>query len=103
MTIEEAIKHADEVARNGCSNCSQEHRQLADWLRELVKLRKEKNEKKYEYSVKYTHLPSGVSFISNEKFDNKGDAIARALHEKDVETVIVRRSVGEWEVVPNEG
>lgn len=56
-------------------------------------------EKKYEYSVKYSHLPSGVSFICIEKFDNKGDAIARALHEKDVETVIVRRSVGEWEEV----
>lgn len=56
-------------------------------------------EKKYEYSVKYSHLPSGVSFIGTEKFDNKCDAIARALREKDVETVIVRREVGDWEEV----
>ena len=55
MTIEEAIKHAEEVAEEkekegkllcsseagsiGCLECAAEHRQLAEWLRELKQLR----------------------------------------------------------------
>ena len=51
MTIEEAIKHCEEVAENQewmletydddsegarlCKECAEEHRQLAEWLREL--------------------------------------------------------------------
>lgn len=59
MTLEEAIKHAEEVAEekeneaqdleyskldwkyeaNQCSKCSEEHRQLAKWLKELKNYR----------------------------------------------------------------
>ena len=36
MTIDEAIRHAEDKARElGCTECAQEHRQLAGWLREL--------------------------------------------------------------------
>ena len=36
MTIDEAIRHAENKARElGCTECAQEHRQLAGWLREL--------------------------------------------------------------------
>lgn len=52
MTLDEAIKHCEEVAeeyenivehglknakvdRSGCLECASEHRQLAEWLREL--------------------------------------------------------------------
>lgn len=48
MTIEEAIKHCEEVAEkycekveegltadDFCDSCASEHRQLAEWLREL--------------------------------------------------------------------
>ena len=63
MTIDEAIKHAEEVAeekdmqvgfdtdypcyqmsdaeRNQCKKCAEEHRQLAEWLKELKQLRKQ--------------------------------------------------------------
>jgi hypothetical protein len=37
MTIDEAIKHAEEVG-NGCSECAAEHRQLAEWLRKYQKI-----------------------------------------------------------------
>lgn len=55
MTIDEAIKHCEEVAENqewlaeqdmgdySCKlsrECASEHRQLADWLRELEALKK---------------------------------------------------------------
>lgn len=51
MTLEEAIKHCEEVAdqlegKDGyaytdstCDECAKEHRQLAKWLRELRTLR----------------------------------------------------------------
>ena len=65
MTLDEAIKHAEEVAEkfeslheryenmdedrllfrveeNECKNCANEHRQLAEWLKELKQLRKQK-------------------------------------------------------------
>ena len=56
MTIDEAIKHCEEVAENQewlsesydddsmgtklCKECAAEHRQLAEWLRELRELRR---------------------------------------------------------------
>ena len=46
MTLEESIKHCEDIADYDCftdeqRRCSEEHRQLADWLREL----KERREK----------------------------------------------------------
>ena len=63
MTLDEAIKHCEEVAeekdmqagfetdyscyqmfdteRNKCKECANEHRQLAEWLKELKEYRKE--------------------------------------------------------------
>lgn len=56
MTIDEAIKHCDEVAEDNeidsrlytdldpykaseCAECANDHRQLAEWLRELQRYR----------------------------------------------------------------
>lgn len=41
MTLEEAIKHAEEVAATSCDKCREEHEQLATWLKELKKLKTE--------------------------------------------------------------
>ena len=46
MTLEEAIIHAEEVAErcavtDGDLKCESEHRQLAEWLKELKKYREE--------------------------------------------------------------
>lgn len=35
MTLDEAIKHAEEVAESRCDECGAEHKQLAKWLKEL--------------------------------------------------------------------
>lgn len=35
MTLEEAIKHAEEVAATNCDGCRENHEQLATWLKEL--------------------------------------------------------------------
>jgi len=41
MTLDEAIRHADERAADGtcCDECRHDHAQLAEWLRELKELR----------------------------------------------------------------
>ena len=35
MTLDEAIKHCTEKACGDCSECAEEHKQLANWLRTL--------------------------------------------------------------------
>lgn len=44
MTLDEAIKHCKEKekeqALNGCFACAEEHKQLAEWLKELKEWRK---------------------------------------------------------------
>jgi len=44
MTLDEAIEHCEEVA-NQCSNkeCSNDHIQLAKWLKELRNYKKDNN------------------------------------------------------------
>lgn len=43
MTLDEAIKHCEEKekeqALNGCFACAEEHKQLAEWLKELKRYR----------------------------------------------------------------
>lgn len=39
MTLDEAIEHAEQCADNSCGECAEEHKQLADWLRELKRAR----------------------------------------------------------------
>ena len=50
MTLEEAIIHCEDVANDRagcCEDCAEEHRQLAEWLKELraYRIRKEESEK----------------------------------------------------------
>ena len=44
MTLDEAIEHAEEVAKYYCNGCGLEHQQLADWLKELKARRENDNE-----------------------------------------------------------
>jgi len=41
LSLDEAIAHADEVAGDCSTACKREHKQLADWLRELKNMRHE--------------------------------------------------------------
>ena len=40
MTLEEAIKHAEEVAATSCDEYREDHEQLATWLKELQDIKK---------------------------------------------------------------
>ena len=39
MTLDEAILHAEGIANKGCDQRAKDHRQLAEWLKELKRLR----------------------------------------------------------------
>lgn len=39
MTLDEAIAHCEEVAKSLCGECAKQHKQLAEWLKELKELR----------------------------------------------------------------
>jgi len=41
MTLDEAIAHAEDVADRCDTSCGKEHRQLADWLKELRDLKRQ--------------------------------------------------------------
>jgi hypothetical protein len=41
LDLESAIKHCEEVADSKCDECGAEHRQLAEWLKELKELKDE--------------------------------------------------------------
>ncbi len=41
MSLDDAIVHAEEVANGKCDKCGQEHKQLAEWLKELKTLKEQ--------------------------------------------------------------
>ena len=65
MTLEEAIRHAEEVAEScqlkaydierndykDLEECAAEHRQLAEWLKELREFRREHERESYDYCI----------------------------------------------------
>ena len=44
MTLDEAITHCEDIARSCDSQCGRDHMQLAEWLKELKTLRRERKE-----------------------------------------------------------
>jgi len=76
MTLDEAIKHAEEVAEEkeaqawevqlqeeygtikSCKECTEEHRQLAEWLKELKAYRKAEKEIEQEL-VNWNDIDNG--------------------------------------------
>lgn len=59
MTMEEAIRHAEEKAKCG-GRCGEEHAQLAEWLKELRERRTAESEKRTEERTK-THACDSIS------------------------------------------
>ena len=67
MTIEEAIAHAQETANTRadlCDKCRDEHRQLAEWLKELKLLRADYEKQK---SINYELLEENQELINENK------------------------------------
>lgn len=45
MTLDEAIAHCEDVSESACGKCAEEHRQLAEWLKELRERRQNDRER----------------------------------------------------------
>ena len=65
MTLDEAIEHAEWCAENSCGECADEHRQLAEWLRELKDLRR-KREILKAHGVEIVDAVAGGYEVYNE-------------------------------------
>lgn len=76
MTIEEAIEHAEEIANNEdiCVDDREKHKQLAEWLKELIILRNQNiYTRNYPFYDKYT-IPDPCRGCSNHP-SNGGSGI----------------------------
>lgn len=73
MILDDAIKHAEEVAEEhtkynryggfeSCDECAEEHRQLAKWLKELKQLRKQT--KKGHWIPVSERLPKPYTYVN---------------------------------------
>ena len=73
MSLDEAIKHAEEVAEENqaivdscdyygenmakCEKCAEEHRQLAEWLKELKQLREQSGDEELDFVPEHKKIP----------------------------------------------
>lgn len=96
MTLDEAISHAEEVAKKNekqaswffgkegnpnyenCVKCAKEHRQLAEWLQELKQLREQTRWNTVFESPKasgrYLAVHGGTNLISIDHYTTEEDA-----------------------------
>ena len=104
MTLDEAIKHCDEVVEikkqesidaeiQGCDRhalkcekCASEHRQLANWLKEL-KRAKELLEATYELLEKQKNNPYVLNLLSETIFYDEAECDGNCLME-DIENLL---------------
>lgn len=68
MTLDQAIKHCEEKAECKDGECSKEHAQLAEWLKELKYYREQKQKAMNQWA-----LPKEVmeEMLSTPKFDEE--------------------------------
>ena len=106
MTIEEAIKHCEDVAenkeqavydllafgystkeeRNECIECAEEHRQLAEWLNELKRARVLLNAT-YELLMKQKDSGYVLNLLSETIFYDEAECDGYCLME-DIENLL---------------
>ena len=126
MTLDEAIKHAEEVAEkfeslheryenmyedrllfrveeNECKNCAKEHRQLANWLKELKQLREQT-----EWIPCDIRLPKQNEYIGNvckyylvqDKYDDMYVARYTKRGWNPIDTLFFLGDVVAWRQLP---
>lgn len=107
MTIDEAIKHCEEVAEkycekvedgltadDFCDSCASEHRQLAEWLKELKKLRE------FARYVANSITAEEEEFDENPRFF--GEVYCRKLHKLGIIKMVGNKWVYDEEVSADE-
>lgn len=67
MTLDQAIKHCEEKAECKDGECSKEHAQLAEWLKEL-KYYREQKQKSNQWAISKEAMDG---MLATPKFDNE--------------------------------
>ena len=102
MTLEEAIKHAEEVAEQNerdvsikdkdrakaCYQCAEEHRQLAEWLKDYQRMQSVIEDIKAEITESQKVVSETLKFDKEDCFYNgkwAGFELALAIIDKHIE------------------
>ena len=94
-TLDEAIRHAEKIARSKCDECGTEHRQLAEWLKELREYKSHADAVNRQLKIgDEIYIRANVNEIRNDYIicENKGgyfgtirDEIYPSVQPKEVE------------------
>jgi len=95
MTLEEAIKHAEEKVKCG-GQCGEDHAQLAMWLRELQKLRAVETEKRNGKSTQ--NVPKDDLIFRKAAIDALYDWSEHSM--TDAEAWHIRQVIGDIKSLP---
>lgn len=91
MTLNEAIKHCDEVSKNSsCKECATDHEQLKSWLTELKKL---KNPQPYKFEDLKPNM-----WVWDEK-ENKCNKIISVTDDMQIEFYYIANDSTKYKVV----
>ena len=107
MTLEEAIIHAEEVVdrcevTDGDRACAEEHRQLAEWLRELKERRKSDNEIPFGNNTPFSELDSIINAYEIHGNHKKVVELLKELRERRKQPEIVKcKDCENWEGIKN--
>lgn len=85
MTLDEAIKHAEEVADSDCYNdkqfkCADEHRQLAEWLKDYKRMKEQEPTTKNDLGVDCISRQAVLEGIAEWIADGYADSEADCSH-----------------------
>lgn len=107
MTLDEAIQHAEEVAEEhtnynryggfeSCDECAKEHRQLANWLKELKQLREQEPCKDAVSRKAIEKLKRYRFSYDNSTTIPKSDLFVKLTDLRDLPSVTPERKKGHW-------
>lgn len=120
MTLDEAIKHCEEVAKQqevkanelykakdfeesrDCIWCSKEHEQLAEWLKELKKFREQQPYEKFESTKDHIYKLAGdYKCWDNRLTEDEAVKLCHILEQEPCEDAISRADVKKYLSAPD--
>ena len=69
MTLDDAIKHCQQVANESNCECAKEHKQLAQWLQELKKFKKMQTNEEWFCQLPTTEKSEFLSAMAKEAIE----------------------------------